>query len=79
MNSLFGDLPVFPAALPQDEMALLASLPTWDTVEEVRQENEAAARRLEKRGLIKIHRWKDDPIAIRPTMYAGRLIEMGPR
>jgi hypothetical protein len=22
---------------------------------------------------VKVHRWKDDPIAHRPTMYAGRL------
>ena len=70
---LFPDAPQFPPALPDDELRLLASLPIYDTTREIDWCEEAAARRLEKRGLIKIHRQKDDPIAIRPTMYAGKL------
>lgn len=77
MSELFQDLPRFPVALPDDELRLLATLPDYDPITqevmEIDQDDEAAARRLEKRGLIKVHRWKDDPIAIRLTMYAGRL------
>lgn len=71
--TLFPDLPDDPAPLPREEAALLARLPFWQTVEEIPEQDEAACRRLLKRGLVKIHRWKDDPIAIRPTMYAGRV------
>lgn len=70
---LFDQLPEFPAALPDDELALLARLPVWDTRMELVEEEHAAARRLEKRGLIKISRWKSDPIALRPDWYAGKL------
>ena len=71
--SLFPILPDDPAPLPHDEAALLATLPLWDTVQQVSHEDEAACRQLEKRGLVKLHRWKDDPVAIRSTMYAGRM------
>jgi hypothetical protein len=70
------DLPVFPVALPDDELRLLASLPDYGEdkcVQEVAETDWGVARRLEKRGLLKIHRWKNDPIAIRPALYAGRL------
>jgi hypothetical protein len=70
---LFEDLPEFPSALPGDELRLLAHLPEWDTVEAIEPEDEAAARRLERRGLVRLHRWKDDPISIRPTLYGGKL------
>lgn len=73
MNALFGDLPTYPVELPADERLLLASLPIWDAVAQVGYLDEAACRRLEKRGLVKVHRWKDDPITIRPTLYAGKL------
>lgn len=71
---LFADLPEFPVALPDDELRLLARLPVYDTTQEIDWEDEAACRRLEKRGLVKVHRQKDDPIAMRPTMYAGKLL-----
>ena len=70
---MFPDAPRFPPSLPDDEISLLAKLPDWDTVTKVDEDDEPAARRLEKRGLIKMHRWKDDDLAIRPTMYAGKL------
>lgn len=73
---LIEDLPTFDVPLPQDELRLLASLPVYgpnQCVQEIGGQDEAVARRLEKRGLIKIHRWKDDPVAIDPTFYAGRL------
>lgn len=76
---LFERLPEFPPALPDDELRLLATLPDYDTVREIEPDEEAACRRLEKRGLVKVHRWKDDPIAIRPTMHAGRLPAARPR
>lgn len=73
---LFGGLPTDLAPLPADEAALLARLPIYGAdqcVEEIGPEDEAPCRRLERRGLVKVHRWKLDPIAIRPTMHAGRL------
>jgi hypothetical protein len=70
---LFDALPEFPVALPDDELQLLARLPEWPTSTEVDDEEQAACRRLEKRGLVKLHRWKDDPMAIRSTWYAGKL------
>ena len=76
LASLFGEMPDHPAPLPRDEVTLLASLPLYGAdqcVREVALDEEAACRRLEKRGLVKVHRWKDDPIAVRRTMYAGRL------
>lgn len=73
MATLFDNLPVFPVALPDDELRLLARLPEWTTTTEVDDEEQPAARRLEKRGLIKIQRHKMDPIAIRPTWFAGKL------
>ena len=76
---LFSGLPSFPPALPDDELALLARLPLYGSdqrVTAVAVEDEAACRRLEKRGLVKVHRWKEDPISIRPTMFAGRLREL---
>jgi hypothetical protein len=74
-DSLFGDLPAFPPALPEDELRLLAILPNYgpdETVQEIDQGDEAACRRLERRGLIKVKRWKDDPVGVRRTLYAGR-------
>ena len=70
---LFDQLPEFPPSLPDDELRLLAQLPDWGTVTEVDEADYPAARRLAKRGLIKIRREKDDPIALMPTWYAGRL------
>lgn len=71
--TFFEQLPQFPVALPDDELKLLARLPEWDTVAEIDEEEEAAVRRLERRGLVKIHRWKDDEMSIRPTLWAGKL------
>ena len=79
MSGLFDNLPEFPVALPNDELALLARLPEWPTSTEVDDEEQAACRRLEKRGLVKLHRWKDDPMAIRRTWYAGKLPTAMPR
>jgi hypothetical protein len=73
MTSLFGELPDDPVPLHPDDAALLASLPVYPTVAEMGVDLEARCRRLERRGLVKIHRWKNDPIAIWPTMYVGRL------
>jgi len=72
---LFDALPEYPAALPDDEMALLGKLRgcEWPTNQEVDWQDRPAARRLERRGLIKIGRTKDDPVAIDPTWYAGKL------
>jgi hypothetical protein len=73
--TLFEELPSFPPALPDDELRLLASLPDYEpgeTVQAIDAGDEAACRRLERRGLVKVKRWKDDPAGIRRTMYAGR-------
>lgn len=74
--SLFPALPDDPVPLPPDDAALLARLPLYGVdqcIEQIAEEDEAICHRLERRGLVKLHRWKDDPIAVRPTMYAGRL------
>jgi hypothetical protein len=73
--SLFPDLPAFPVALPDDELRLLARLRgcEWPDNQEVDQSDHAAARRLEKRGLIKISRQKMDPVSIWPDWFAGLL------
>lgn len=75
MTGLFGDLPDDPAPLHPDDAALLRSLPIYPETQSVDWDSDAEARcrRLERRGLVKVERHKDDPIAIRPTMYAGRL------
>jgi hypothetical protein len=74
-TGLFANLPDDPAPLPPIDAALLASLPTYPTVQEIGWDTqaEAACRRLEKRGYVKVHRWKTDTINIRPTMHVGRL------
>jgi len=71
-NLLFDDLPQHEIPMPADEQALLAELPDDGSVAYVPHYHEAACVRLQKRGLVVIHRWKDDPIAMRATMYAGR-------
>lgn len=73
--TLFDALPTFPVALPDDELSLLAKLRgcDWPTNQEVDWDDHAAARRLEKRGLIRIGREKNDPVASYPTWYAGKL------
>jgi hypothetical protein len=73
--NLFGDLPDDPAPLNPDDLAMLRSLPVYPYTHAIECDiaAEARCRRLEKRGLVKVERYKDDPIAIRPTMYAGRL------
>ena len=75
MSGLFSALPTDPAPLHPDDAALLASLPVYPTVEEMDWDLdlEACCRRLERRGLVKIHRWKSDPVAIRPTMNVGSM------
>jgi hypothetical protein len=73
MSDLFSDLPSFPPALPDDELQFLAKLPLWDSAMRLDDEEHAIARRLEKRGLIKISRSKDDPCASRSTWWAGKL------
>ena len=72
---LFETLPLFPASLPVEELALLAKLRgcEWPTSREVDWGDHTAARRLESRGLIKISRQKDGPDASWPTWYAGKL------
>jgi hypothetical protein len=78
---LFDNLPQFPIALPDDELALLAKLDgcDWPTNQEVDWEDRPAARRLEKRGLIKISRQKMDPVAGEPDWFAGKLPQSGIR
>lgn len=75
--SLFDTpLPTFPPALPEDELQLLRMLPDYgdnQCVTEVSDEWHAAARRLERRQLIKIQREKTDDLAFRPTWFAGVL------
>lgn len=80
-DMLFDSLPMFPVALPDDELALLAKLDgcDWPTNREVDWEDRPAARRLEKRGLIKISRQKMDPIAIEPDWFAGKMPASGLR
>jgi hypothetical protein len=39
MTDLFGDLPAFPPALPDDELRLLAALPERDEVQEIEQQD----------------------------------------
>jgi hypothetical protein len=74
-GGLFGDLPDDPAPLDPDDAALLHDLPIYPETQEIDWDMavEARCRRLERRGLVKIERHKNDPIAIRPTMYAGRV------
>jgi len=73
--SLFASLPEYPVALPEDELRLLAKLTgcDWPTNQEVDWDDRPAARRLEKRGLIKISRQKMDPVAVEPDWFAGKL------
>lgn len=75
MGMLFDALPSFPVALPSDELALLASLNgcDWPSNQEIGWNDRPAARRLEKRGLIKISRQKMDPVAVDPDWFAGKL------
>lgn len=73
MSGLFDDLPAFPVARPDDELRLMARLPDWPTITEVDDDEHAACRRLERAGLVKVCREKNDPSAIRPTWYAGRM------
>lgn len=75
-TSLFGDLAIFDCPLPQEELRLLSSLPFYGDsacVQEVDPADQPICRRLEKRGLVRIERQKNDPVAMRPTWYAGRL------
>lgn len=73
MSGLFSDLPHFPPALPDADLSLLSTLPEWPTTAEVIDEDRTTARRLERKGLIKISREKMDDIAARPTWFAGKL------
>lgn len=73
LTGLFGDLPDDRAPLNRGDAGLLASLPTYPETAALDDWDEASARRLEKRGLIRVEREKSDPIAVRPTWYAGRL------
>lgn len=80
MTMLFENLPVFPTGLPDDELRLLATLPEYGVdrwVTEVDEADHAACRRLERRGLVKVQREKTDPIAMRPTWFAGKLPAAG--
>jgi len=72
--TLFNNLPTYPIALPKDELRLLAKLNgcEWPTNQEVDWSDRPAARRLEKRGLIKISRQKMDPVSIEPDWFAGK-------
>lgn len=54
MSALFQNLPAYPPALPDDELRLLASLPIWDTQQELDQRELPVARRLARKGLVKI-------------------------
>ena len=77
MAQLFETLPSFAVPLPQAELQLLVTLPWYGEDERVAEINpcdEPLARRLERRGLIKIQRQKMDPVAIRPTWFAGRIV-----
>ena len=78
---LFDGLPEFPPAIPDDELALLARLEgcDWPTNQEVDWNDRPAARRLERRGLIKISRQRMDPVAIDPEWFAGKLPAAGIR
>jgi hypothetical protein len=72
-GGLFGDLPDDPTPLDPDDAALLRGLPIYPETQEIDGDMaEARCRRLERLGFVKIERHKNDPIAIRPTMYAGR-------
>lgn len=80
MSMLFDNLPVFPVALPDDELRLLARLcDYWPdrAVTEVFDSEHAACHRLEKRGLVKVQREKIDDLATRPTWFAGKLPASG--
>lgn len=70
MGELFPTL-VADNRLKADEVELLRALPSYPTTEAMGECCYPAARRLETKGLIKVHREKDDPIATRPTWYAG--------
>lgn len=59
-------LPRFPPALPDDELRLLAALPEWDTCQELTQDEWPVARRLERKGLVKISRSQE-------MLFAGKL------
>ncbi len=54
---LFDHLPRFPPALPDDELDLLRRIPIWPTYQLIdRDDDYQTARRLERKGLIKISR-----------------------
>ena len=79
MADLFPDAPKFPPRLPDEELAFLAALPDWPTTMQVLDDDERVARRLERKGLIKVSREKMDDIASRPTWFAGKLAAAGIR
>lgn len=70
---LFDRLPEYPPALPDDELKLLADLPEWPTEQEVDDVDHGTARRLERKGLIKISRQLLDPAGSMRTWFAGKL------
>lgn len=71
MTGLFDHLPTHPLPLPQSALRLWRGLPRWPITTAVDCDREADARRLERLGLVRVRRERDDPLAIRPTLYAG--------
>jgi hypothetical protein len=58
-TSLFGPLPSFPPSLPEDELRLLRELPDWPTVQDVDNADTAPLRRLQRRGLVRVTRYRE--------------------
>lgn len=58
-TSLFGPLPTFPPSLPADELRLLRDLPDWPTVQDVDDADMAPLRRLQRRGLVRVTRYRE--------------------
>ncbi|MCW1985351.1 UNVERIFIED_ORG: muconolactone delta-isomerase [Sphingomonas sp. R1F5B] len=74
--ALFDDLPRQDVPLTATEQAFLETLPVYApncTIRALYPEEEAMARHLAKRGLVHLHRWRDDPSYSDATsLFAGR-------
>lgn len=77
---LFDRLPIFPPALPDADLDLLAQLPIWPTTMGIfRDEDRTIVGRLERRGLVKVSRQLSDPCGTYREWWVGKLPEAGLR
>ena len=72
---LFHNLPQFPPALPDADLRFLVRLPEWPTTVDIELEDRAMARRLAKKGLVKITR-QSDPLGGYATWSVGKIMKL---